>query len=78
MEKKVILLIIPNGEKWHYLALKKLSALLGGITSNYYGDFFDLNCLHSFRTKSKLKLYKKVCKKKDFLIQLCLLKTLKY
>ena len=33
MKKKVILLIISNGEKWHYLAVKKLSALLRGITS---------------------------------------------
>ena len=25
--------MIPNGEKWHYLAVKKLSALLREITS---------------------------------------------
>ena len=42
-EKQVILLIIPNGEgreaksegRWHYLAVKKLSALLRGITSKH-------------------------------------------
>ena len=28
LEKQIILLMIPNGEKWHYLAVKKLSALL--------------------------------------------------
>ena len=33
-EKQVIPLLIPNEEKWHYLAVKKLSALLGGITPN--------------------------------------------
>ena len=40
-EKQVILLLILNGEgqKWHYLAVKKLSALLRGIPSKYYGDF---------------------------------------
>ena len=27
-EKQVTLLMISNGEKWHYLAVKKLSALL--------------------------------------------------
>ena len=27
-EKQVILLMIPNGEGWDYLAVKKLSALL--------------------------------------------------
>ena len=32
-EKQIIPLMIPNGEGWYYLALKKLSALLRGITS---------------------------------------------
>ena len=32
-EKKVILLMISSGEKWHYLGVKKLTALLKGITS---------------------------------------------
>ena len=49
-EKQVILLMISNGEKWHYLALEKLSALLKGITPKYYGDFYRMNCPHSFRT----------------------------
>ena len=26
--------MIPNGEGWHYLAVKKLLELLGGITLN--------------------------------------------
>ena len=50
-EKQIILLMIPNEENvgWHYLAVKKLSALLHGIT---------------FRTENKLKSYEKVCKNK--------------
>ena len=32
-ENQVILLMITDGKKWHYLAVKKLSALLKGITS---------------------------------------------
>ena len=27
---------------WHYLAVKKLSALLSGITSKHYGDFYKI------------------------------------
>ena len=51
----------------HYFAVKKLSALLRGITSKNNDDFFCLNCLHSFRTKSRLESHKTVCqKKKDF------------
>ena len=45
---------------------KKLSSLLTGITSKYYGDFYYLNCLHSFRTKNKLELHKNACENKDF------------
>ena len=30
-EKQVILLMITNGEKWHYLAVKRLSGLLRGV-----------------------------------------------
>ena len=33
-ENQVILLMITDGEKWHYLAIKSLSALFRGITSN--------------------------------------------
>ena len=72
-ETQVILLVIPNGEKhaaksegrrWHYLTVKKLSALLRGITSKNNGDFYCLNCLHSFRTKTNLSR-KNVCENKD-------------
>ena len=51
---------------WRYLAVKKLSALLDGITSKHKGDFYSLNCLHFFRTDNKLKSHEKVCKNKDF------------
>ena len=50
----------------HYLASKKSPALLRGITSKSNGDFYYLNCLHSFKTKTKLKCRKKVCKNKNF------------
>ena len=67
-EKQVILLMIPSRETWHYRAVKKLSALLKGITSKNNGDFYCLNYLHSFRTKSKLESHKNVCKNKDFVM----------
>ena len=36
-------------------------ALLKGITSNHKGDFYCLNCFHSYSTKEKLKKHQKVC-----------------
>ena len=38
-ENRVILLMITDGNKWHYLAVKKLTGLLTGVTSKYVGDF---------------------------------------
>ena len=60
--------MIPSVEKegWHYLAVKKLSALLHGITSKHKGDFYCLNCLHFFRTENELKSHEKVCIKEVF------------
>ena len=51
------------------IAVKKLSALLRGITSKNNSNFYDLNCLCSFRkkkNKNKLATPKKVCENKDF------------
>ena len=65
-EKQVILLMILNREKWHYLAVDKLSASLRGITSKHSGDFYCLNCFHYFRPKNKLESHKRVCENKGF------------
>ena len=43
--------MITDGKKWHYFALKSLSALLRGITSNHNRDFCCLNCFHSYKTE---------------------------
>ena len=58
--------MISNREKWHYLAVKKLSALLRGVTSKHHDWFYCLNCLHSFATEKKLESHKNVCENKDF------------
>ena len=66
-EKQVILLMISNEEKQsHYLAVKKLLALLRGLTSKHHCGFYCLNCFHSFATKNKLQSQKRVCENKDF------------
>ena len=65
-ENQVILLMITDGEKWYYLAVKSLSALFRGITSNQKEDFYCLNSFHSYSTNEKLKKHKKVCKNHDY------------
>ena len=44
------------------LIVKELPTLLRRITSKHDDDFHCSNCLHSFRTKNKLELHKRVCK----------------
>ena len=65
-EKQIILLMISNGENWHYLAVKSLSGLLTGIASNLKEDFYCLNCFHSYSTKNKLEAHKKICENRDY------------
>ena len=59
--------MIPNRERWNYLAVKTLSALLGRITSKNHVDFYCASCLHSFAIGNKRESHKNVCKNKDFL-----------
>ena len=65
-ENQVILLMITDSEKWHYLAVKILSALIAGITSKHDGDFYCLNCFQSYITENKLKKNKKVCENHNY------------
>ena len=58
-KNQVILLMITDGEKWHYLAVKRLSALFKGITSKHDGNFYFLNCFQTYTTENKLKKHKK-------------------
>ena len=55
-----------EGQRWHYLAVKKISVFISRITSKNNGDIYCLNCCHSIRTKNKLESHKEVCENKDF------------
>ena len=46
--------------------MKTLSALLREITSSQNGDFYCLNCFHSYSTKEKLEKHEKVCNDHDY------------
>ena len=41
--KNNFFLMIPNGEGWHYIPVKKLFVLLREITK-HDGDFYSWNC----------------------------------
>ena len=53
--------MVKNG-----IAIKNLPALFRGITLKYVGDFYCLNCFHSFRTENKLKNHKNVYENHDY------------
>ena len=61
-DDQIILLMISNGKNWHYLAVKSLSRLLRGISSNHNSDCYCLNCFRSHRTENKLNVHKKYVK----------------
>ena len=78
-KNQVVLLMITNGKKWNYLALKgvlnpngynrpvrSLSRLFRGITSNHIGDYYCLGFLNSFRTDNGLKRHERLCDKHDY------------
>ena len=37
-----------------------------GITSNHVGDFYCLNCFHSYTTKKTPEKHERICKNYDF------------
>ena len=57
--------MITDGKKRQYLAVKERCALLRGMTSNNNGDFYYLNCFHSYSTNNKLKKHKNLCENHD-------------
>ena len=65
-EKEVILLMISNGENWHYIVVKSLPGLLKGIASNHNEDFYCLNCFCAYTTKNKLEEHKKICENNKY------------
>ena len=58
--------MLTDGGKWHYLAVKKLSALFCKTTSNLDGYFYCFKCLHSFSTETKHKGHENICKNCDY------------
>ena len=66
-DNDVNLLMIADGTgNCHNLAVKSISGLLRGITSNHNGDFYCLNCLHWYTTEKKLRKHERISKGHDF------------
>ena len=61
-----ILMITDNKNNWHYLAVKNISGLLRAIISDYNGNFYCLNCFHSYTKKKKLEKHERICRNHDF------------
>ena len=54
--------MITDGGKCYYFAATNISELLHGIKSKHNDDRYRINCLHSYKTKSKLISHDDVCK----------------
>ena len=62
----VLLMIMDENNRQHYLTVKSLSALFREITSSNNGDFYCLNCFHSYCALNKLKRHERVCNNHDY------------
>ena len=58
-------MITDGTDNWYYLAVKRISGLLRGITSRHNGDFYCLNCFHSYTTEEKFREHKRICENHD-------------
>ena len=66
-DHKINLLMITDGNGiWHDIAIKSISALLNGVSSEHNGDFYRLNCSNSYRSKQKLVDHEKLSANNDF------------
>ena len=66
-DTQVNLLMITDGtSNWHCLAVKSISGLLRGITSNHNDSFYCLNCFHSYTIERKPRKHKRICENLDF------------
>ena len=68
----------PKRVKMALSYCKKISALLRGITSKRYCDFYCLSSLHSLRKKTYLNRIKDYVEINIFVTLNCLLKTIKH
>ena len=59
-------MITDGTGNWHYLAVKSISGLLRGITSNHNDDFYCLNCFHPYTTEKELRKHERICNDHDF------------
>ena len=64
-KQAILLMITDDGKRCNYLTVRSLSTLLRGTSSSNNGDFYCLNCFHSYRTHNKLKKYERVCNNHD-------------
>ena len=62
----ILLMITDDGEGWDYLVAQSLSALLRGTSSSNNGEFYCLNCFHSYDTLNRLKNHERVCNNHDY------------
>ena len=72
--------MIPNGEGWHYLAVKNIyiSGLLRRIISNYVESFFVWIVFIPLKQKTSLIYIKKYAKIKISKMLWCFLKTIRH
>ena len=58
---KILLLMITDGEKWHFTSVKNENRLFRHIYSKYNDAYYCLNCRQSYGTDKLLKKHERLC-----------------
>ena len=59
-ENSMDLLLVTNGDKWHYVYIKDFHRLILNKTKNKNKKYFCKSCLQCFSSKNVLTKYKKI------------------
>ena len=58
---KILLLMITDGEKWHFTSVKNEYRLFRDVFSKHHDAYYCLNCRQSYRTDKSLKKHERLC-----------------
>ena len=59
-------MITDGTDKWHYIAIRSIPALLRGVTSTHNGDYYCFNSFHLYRIAKKLEEHEQLRVKNNY------------
>ena len=65
-EREINLMLVSDGDKWHYTAIKSLSRLLSSSNSKHmHKQYFCTNCIQGFTQELRRNQHRAYCKNNE-------------